>query len=79
MADPIHGTRPISCEETPGKKCYCQCGHSAKLPYCDGSHSRLQTGASPLACEITEPRRVSICQCHKSGSLPFCDGTHHSL
>lgn len=79
MAEAIHGARPMVVDETQGKKAYCQCGHSAKLPYCDGSHSRMQTGVSPIVCEITENRRVSICQCHRSGNLPFCDGTHKTL
>lgn len=76
MAEPIHGERPIVVEETCGKKAYCMCGHSANLPYCDGSHSRNQTGVVPMVCEIEADKKVAICQCHRSGSLPFCDGTH---
>lgn len=79
MAEPIHGTQPIKLDETPGKKAYCQCGHSANLPYCDGAHSRMQTGLAPIVCEITEAKRVAVCQCHRSGTLPFCDGTHRTL
>lgn len=76
MAEPIHGERPIVVEETSGKKAYCMCGHSANLPYCDGAHSRNQTGLAPMVCEIEANKKVAICQCHRSGSLPFCDGTH---
>ena len=79
MAEPIHGARPIVFEETAGKKAYCQCGHSAKLPYCDGSHARMQTGLAPIVCEIAEPKKVAICQCHRSGILPYCDGTHKTM
>lgn len=79
MTAPKHGTRPMVVEETVGKKAYCQCGLSARLPYCDGSHSRESTGLSPLVCEVTEPGRKSVCQCHRSGSLPWCDGTHKVL
>ncbi|MCB9866504.1 MAG: CDGSH iron-sulfur domain-containing protein [Phycisphaerales bacterium] len=79
MAEPIHGQRPMVVEETAGKKAYCMCGHSANLPYCDGSHSREQTGVGPCVVEITENKRVSICQCHKSANLPFCDGTHKKI
>jgi len=79
MADPKHGTRPIIIEETPGKKFYCQCGLSARLPYCDGTHSREGTGISPIAVEITEPGKKAVCQCHKSGNKPWCDGTHARL
>jgi len=76
MAEPKHGDKPIVIEETAGSKAYCVCGHSAKLPYCDGAHSRMQTGLTPMICEIAEPGRKAICQCHRSGSMPFCDGTH---
>lgn len=47
MADPRHGTAPIVIEETPGKRAYCQCGLSEKLPYCDGAHNRHNTGLAP--------------------------------
>ncbi|MCH8852710.1 MAG: hypothetical protein IID41_08670 [Planctomycetes bacterium] len=32
---PVHGTSPMVIDETPGKKAYCQCGLSEKLPYRD--------------------------------------------
>ena len=51
MAEPKHGTSPIVVDETPGKKAYCQCGLSANLPYCDGSHSREGTGLAPIVCD----------------------------
>lgn len=79
MAEPKRNLGPIVLEETPGKKAYCQCGWSEKLPYCDGSHARMQTGCSPIVCELGEPGRKAICQCHASGNLPWCDGTHKSL
>lgn len=79
MADPIHGKKPLVIEETAGKKAYCQCGLSAKLPYCDGAHSRENTGLAPLVVEIETDRKVAVCQCHKSEKLPYCDGTHSQL
>ena len=79
MAAPKHGTRPLAVEETPGKKAYCQCGLSAKLPYCDGAHARENTGIKPVVCEVEAAGRKSICQCHKSGTLPWCDGSHRRL
>lgn len=79
MAEPKHGTKPIVVNETPGKKAYCQCGLSANLPYCDGTHSREQTGLSPIVLEVTEAGKRALCQCHKSGDLPWCDGTHSKL
>ncbi len=71
-----HGNRPIVVEETPGTKAYCQCGLSAKLPYCDGSHSKHGTGVKPLVVEVAEAGKKAICQCHRSAALPWCDGTH---
>ncbi|MBK9121428.1 MAG: CDGSH iron-sulfur domain-containing protein [Phycisphaerales bacterium] len=79
MAEPIHGTRPIGVDETPGKKAYCTCGHSQKLPYCDGSHNRMDTGCKPFVCELTEPGKKWICQCHQTGTPPWCDGSHKQL
>jgi CDGSH-type Zn-finger protein len=76
MADPKHGTGPITVDETPGKKAYCTCGWSAKLPHCDGSHQRMQTGCSPIIVEITTAEKKWVCQCHHSGNMPWCDGTH---
>lgn len=79
MAEPIHGTRPIVVEETAGKKAYCQCGLSANLPYCDGTHSREQTGLSPVVMVVDAPGKKAVCQCHRSGTIPWCDGTHKTL
>ena len=76
---PVHGTSPMVIDETPGKKAYCQCGLSANLPYCDGTHSREGTGITPITAEIEEPCKKAVCQCHKSGNLPWCDGTHSKL
>ncbi|MBK8269315.1 MAG: CDGSH iron-sulfur domain-containing protein [Planctomycetes bacterium] len=74
--DPVHGVKPIVIEETPGKKAYCQCGLSEKLPYCDGAHNRHATGLAPIVCDVAEPGKKAVCQCHRSGNKPWCDGTH---
>lgn len=79
MAEPKHGTAPIAVEETPGKKAYCTCGWSQKLPYCDGAHNRMDTGLKPVLVELAEPGRKWVCQCHQSGNLPWCDGTHKAV
>ncbi len=76
MAEPKHGRKPIVLEETPGKKAYCQCGLSADLPYCDGTHSREHTGVGPIVCEVKDTGTKAICQCHRTGNDPWCDGTH---
>jgi CDGSH-type Zn-finger protein len=79
MKPPIHGDKPIVIEESAGKKAYCQCGLSENLPYCDGAHSREQTGLAPIVCEVAQDGKVAICQCRQSGRLPYCDGTHNKL
>ncbi len=79
MAEPIHGDRPLVVDEQAGKKAYCQCGHTANAPYCDGAHARMQTGLAPIVCEIEQDGKVAICQCHRSATLPFCDGTHKRI
>ncbi len=79
MADPRRGRHPIKIEETAGTKAYCQCGWSEKLPYCDGAHSRMQTGCTPIVCEVPAAGRKAICQCGQSATLPWCDGAHKTL
>lgn len=77
--DAKHETRPIVIDETPGKKAYCQCGHSATLPYCDGAHSRLDIGLKPIVIDVPDTGKKALCQCHQSGNKPWCDGTHSKL
>ncbi len=79
MGEPKRGEKPMVIDETPGKKAYCQCGLSANLPYCDGTHSREGTGVTPIVAEIEEAGKKAVCQCHKSGNRPWCDGTHSRL
>ena len=71
-----HGTHPIVCDETPGKKAYCQCGHSASLPYCDGSHNRMNAGVGPIVIDLPDAGKKAVCQCHRSFAKPWCDGSH---
>jgi CDGSH-type Zn-finger protein len=52
---------------------------SARKPYCDGSHSRKQTGKTPHVCDIAEVKTYAICQCGTSATKPFCDGSHKKL
>lgn len=79
MTEPRHGKTPIVVDETPGKKAYCQCGLSQKLPYCDGAHSREGTDLHPIVVEVAEAGKKAVCQCYKSQTLPWCDGTHSRL
>lgn len=79
MAAPKHANRPLAVDETPGKKSYCTCGWSAKLPHCDGAHNRMQTGCKPIHVELDAPGQKWICQCHQSANMPWCDGSHKRL
>ncbi|MEK6797781.1 MAG: CDGSH iron-sulfur domain-containing protein [Planctomycetota bacterium] len=76
MAERKTDTRPIVIDETPGRKAYCQCGWSQKLPYCDGSHSVRQTGIGPHVCDVAEAGKKAVCQCFRTGNAPWCDGSH---
>lgn len=76
MSAPKHGSAPLQVDETPGKKSYCACGWSERLPYCDGAHNRMDTGVKPVRVELTEAGQKWVCQCHRSASMPWCDGTH---
>ena len=76
MAAPKHGDKPIRVEEEPGKKAYCTCGWSEKLPYCDGAHNRLDTGVKAVKLILEEGGTKYICQCHRSSTMPWCDGAH---
>ncbi len=70
---------PYVKKEEPGVKFWCACGHSQNQPYCDGSHSRLNTGMTPIRVEINEAKTVAWCGCKHSSKKPYCDGTHAKL
>ncbi len=71
--------RPWKGEVAIGTHAFCACGESQNKPYCDGSHSRKQTGKTPHVCDIAEIKTYAICQCGTSSTLPFCDGSHKKL
>ncbi len=76
MSDRKCGTGPMVVDETPGKKAYCQCGLSAKMPYCDGAHSSEGSSFGPHVCEVAEAGKKAVCVCYRSGRTPWCDGAH---
>jgi CDGSH-type Zn-finger protein len=70
---------PYVKDEQPGEKWWCACGHSQNQPYCDGSHSRLNTGMQPVQVAIETPKKVAWCGCKHSARKPYCDGSHSRL
>ena len=70
---------PFVQEMQPGDYFWCACGESLKQPFCDGSHSRLNTGKTPMKTHIDAAKKVAWCGCKESKNKPFCDGTHKTL
>lgn len=71
-----YGTAPHVLVETAGKKAYCQCGLSAKLPYCDGSHKQCDDEIGPVVCTVDADGKKAVCMCYRTGNSPWCDGSH---
>jgi CDGSH-type Zn-finger protein len=74
----IAAREPARIEVTAGKTYWwCQCGLSAKQPFCDGSHKG--TGFEPLAFTAEKDQAVFFCQCKQTSKAPLCDGAHNQL
>ena len=56
---------------------WCQCGLSAKQPFCDGAHKT--TSFLPVKYQAEESKKVFFCGCKRTERQPLCDGTHNSL
>ncbi|EAW38507.1 CDGSH iron-sulfur domain-containing protein [Lyngbya sp. PCC 8106] len=78
MSEPkIFDKKPTVMELEPGTYYWCSCGHSAKQPFCDGSHQG--TEFTPVAFELTEKKSVALCLCKYTKNTPYCDGSHTRL
>ncbi|MEH6503121.1 MAG: CDGSH iron-sulfur domain-containing protein [Cycloclasticus sp.] len=53
----------------------CQCGKTAKAPYCDGSHKKTD-GVRPYIYKAKKDADLYVCGCGKSANMPWCDGSH---
>ena len=79
MTDPIvYDVEPTAAELKVGEEDYwCQCGRSAKQPFCAGSHS--STDIVPLSFFGKEDGTAYLCQCKQTRNPPYCDGSHKNL
>jgi CDGSH-type Zn-finger protein len=69
---------PYVVDVVEGKTYYwCQCGQSAKQPFCDGSHKG--TTFNPVVFKATETKKIYFCGCKATKNQPLCDGSHSSL
>ena len=77
MSEPVCPQNgPYAVEVVEGRTYYwCQCGRSAKQPYCDGAHAG--TGIDPVPFKATTTGTVYLCGCKKTSTPPYCDGTHN--
>ena len=74
----VAAKEPFAVEMEAGKKYFwCTCGHSAKQPFCDGSHK--DTGFTPLMWEADSSGTKYFCGCKATQRQPFCDGSHSKL
>ena len=79
MEPKVAQKKPYVQMEEPGDKTWCACGYSQTQPFCDGSHSRLNTGISPIRVTIPEKKMIAWCGCKHTSNKPFCDGTHSRM
>ncbi len=78
MATPTVAQKsPYAVELAPGDYFWCQCGLSARQPFCDGAHKT--TEFKPVKMTLTEAQKVWLCGCKQSAAAPMCDGTHKKL
>lgn len=69
---------PFKVELEAGKTYWwCACGHSARQPFCDGSHKG--TGMAPVRHVAEASGSAWLCGCKRTARHPFCDGTHKAL
>ena len=74
----VAAKEPFAVEVEAGKKYFwCTCGHSAKQPFCDGSHK--DTDFTPLMWEADSSGTKYFCGCKATDRQPFCDGSHSLL
>jgi CDGSH iron-sulfur domain-containing protein 3 len=71
-----------ACVQAEAGKTYawCTCGLSAKQPFCDGQHKKIEDMPfKSLKIQFEQAEEVWLCQCKKTKNPPFCDGSHRQL
>lgn len=79
--------RPKICDRKPAvvdvpagtKQAWCSCGHSARQPWCDGTHNKVPGGFVPVKFTLAEAAKKAMCMCKHSAKPPYCDGSHGRL
>jgi CDGSH-type Zn-finger protein len=74
-------TFPYAVSVEAGKKySWCECGHSSRQPFCDGTHKKIneKTGSQfkPVRYTATEDEEVFFCGCKQTSTAPLCNGNH---
>jgi CDGSH-type Zn-finger protein len=79
MAEPVIAQKfPYGVDVEAGKEYWwCQCGESAKQPFCDGTHKKTQFRPVQYLAQATG--KVFFCGCKRSAKRPVCDGTHKTV
>ena len=79
VAPKICDRKPVVLEVPTGRQAWCSCGHSAKQPWCDGTHNKVPGGFLPVKFELPAPAKKAMCMCKYTGTKPYCDGSHSRL
>jgi len=66
---------PLKIELAAGRYKWCACGHTKRVPWCDGTCK----GAKPVKFKLKKAATVEICNCGKTKTPPYCDGSHKKL
>ncbi|WP_425342591.1 CDGSH iron-sulfur domain-containing protein [Lunatimonas salinarum] len=53
------------------REAWCACGHSARYPFCDGTHRTLEM--TPVKFFPPQDGEFAICTCKRTKTPPYCD------
>ena len=66
---------PLEVKLDKGRYKWCGCGHTKKVPFCDGNCK----GGKPVKFEVKKRGTVELCNCGLTKKPPYCDGSHKKL